>query len=191
MTADPALLDPSLAHHTAPETFTVRLATSKGEVLIDVTRSWAPLGADRFYNLVRAGYYDDVAFFRVVPGFVAQVGIHGDPAINKVWRKALLRDDPVNGSNTEGTVTFATSGPNARTTQFFINFRNNARLDSMGFSPFGTVRDMSVARTLHSGYGEGAPSGKGPMQGRLHREGNAYLRSDFAELDYIERAELI
>lgn len=191
MSAHPALHDPSAATERAPDSFTVRLNTSKGDIHVDVTRAWAPLGADRFFNLVRVGYFDDVAFFRVVPGFVAQVGIHGDPAVNKIWRRALLRDDPVVGSNTEGTVTFATSGPHARTTQVFINFRNNARLDGMGFSPFGKVQDLTVASALFSGYGEAAPSGKGPMQGRLHREGNAHLRSEFAELDYIQTATVL
>lgn len=187
----PALLDPSAVGTTAPDTFTVRLDTTKGPILIDVNRSWAPLGADRFHDLVTIGYYDDVAFFRVVEGFVAQVGIHGDPAVNKVWKKALFSDDPVVGSNEEGTVTFATSGKNARTTQFFVNFRNNARLDAMGFAPFGKVRDMDVARRLYAGYGEGAPSGRGPQQGRIHREGNVYLRDGFPELDYIQTARVV
>lgn len=187
----PALLDPTAANAKAPDTFTVRLDTTKGPILIDVNRGWAPVGADRFYNLVTIGYYDDVAFFRVVEGFVAQVGIHGDPAVNKVWKKALIKDDPVGASNAEGTVTFATSGRDARTTQFFISFRNNARLDSMGFSPFGEVQNMDVARSLHSGYGEGAPSGRGPQQGRLHREGNGYLRESFQELDYVRTAAVV
>ncbi|MEQ8280551.1 MAG: peptidylprolyl isomerase [Deltaproteobacteria bacterium] len=187
----PALLDPSAATATAPDTFTVQLDTTQGAILVDVDRGWAPLGADRFYNLVTIGYYDDVAFFRVVDGFVAQVGIHGDPAVNKVWKKALIKDDPVVASNAEGTVTFATSGRDARTTQFFINYRNNARLDAMGFSAFGKVQDMDVARKLHAGYGEGAPSGRGPQQGRIHREGNVYLRGGFAQLDYIRTARVV
>lgn len=187
----PALLDPAAAKATAPDAFTVQLDTTKGPILIDVDRSWAPLGADRFFNLVTIGYYDDVAFFRVVEGFVAQAGIHGDPAVNRVWKKALIRDDPVVGTNEEGTVTFATSGRDARTTQFFINFRNNARLDAMGFSPFGRVRDMSSARALYAGYGEGAPSGRGPQQGRLHREGNVYLREGWPELDFIRTARVV
>ncbi len=188
--AHPGLLDPTAARETAPDTFTVQLDTTKGSILIDVDRSWAPLGADRFYNLVTIGYYDDVAFFRVVEGFVAQLGIHGDPAVNRVWKKALFRDDPVVATNEEGTVTFATSGRDARTTQFFINFRNNARLDGMGFAPFGRVRDMDVARKLHAGYGEGAPSGRGPQQGRIHREGNVYLREGYPELDFVNAARL-
>ncbi|MEO0324939.1 MAG: peptidylprolyl isomerase [Myxococcota bacterium] len=188
---NPALLDPSLANATAPATFTVKLETTEGDVLIDVTRAWAPLGADRFYNLVRIGALDDVAFFRVIEGFMAQVGLNGDPAVNRAWKDATIQDDPVTQSNTRGMVSFATSGPNSRVQQFFINFGNNVRLDGMGFSPFGRVRDMTVMDTIHSGYGEGAPRGRGPSQGRITNEGNTYLRAAFPELDYIRRATLV
>lgn len=162
--------------------------TTKGPIVLDLDRALAPIGVDRFYNLVRIGYFEDMAFFRVVERFVAQTGISGDSAVNKIWRKALIQDDPVKGSNTEGTVTFATSGRNARTTQFFINLRDNSRLDAMGFAPLGRVRDMGVVSSLYCGYGEAAPSGQGPMQGRVHREGNVYLRADFPELDFIRSA---
>lgn len=174
----------------APETFSAVLQTTKGALIIDVQRALAPVGVDRFHTLIQLGYFQDVAFFRVVPGFVAQFGIHGDPQVNKAWRKARIQDDPVQSRNTEGTICFATSGKHARTTQLFINLRENTRLDAMGFSAFGTVRDLSVAQALYSGYGEGAPSGKGPMQGRVHREGNEYLRADFPELDYIQSAKV-
>lgn len=178
-------MDPASANETAPDRFSVILDTTKGDITIDVDRALAPLGADRFYNLVRAGFYEDVAFFRVISGFMAQTGLHGDPAVNKLWRDARIADDPVKTSNTEGTVTFATSGPNARTTQIFINYRNNGRLDAMGFAPFGRVREMTVVDQIHSAYGEQ------PQQGRIHREGNQYLRTAFPDLDYIKSARLI
>ncbi|MEM7675821.1 MAG: peptidylprolyl isomerase, partial [Myxococcota bacterium] len=126
---DTPLTNPALANETAPDTFTVQFETTKGPVVIDVTRAWAPRGADRFYNLVKAGYYNDVAFFRVISGFMAQFGISGDPRLNQIWRDARIQDDPVTQSNTRGMMTFATSGPNTRTTQLFINFGDNARLD--------------------------------------------------------------
>ena len=187
-----ALKDPSKANEKAPDKFTVKLETTAGDILIDVDRSWAPKGADRIYNLVRAGYYDDVAFFRVISGFMAQVGIHGDPEVNKVWRNARIEDDPAGKqSNTRGMVSFATGGPNTRTTQFFINLVDNTRLDGMGFAPFGRVRDMAIVDQLHSGYGEGAPNGRGPEQGRIQSEGNTYLRANFPNLDYIRSATIV
>lgn len=184
----PGLLDPSQAVLTAPERFTVVLDTTKGLVDIDVRRSWAPAGADRFYSLVKIGYFDDTAFFRVIPGFMAQVGIHGDPEVNRAWRMQRIEDDPVTQSNTRGMVSFATSGRNSRVNQFFINFGDNARLDAMGFAPIGRVRDMAVVDQLYGGYGEGAPAGRGPLQARIQSEGNAYLRAEFPELDSIRRA---
>lgn len=174
----------------APDRYVVRLETTKGAILIDVDRSWAPRGADRFYTLVRSGYFTDIAFFRVIEGFMAQAGIHGDPEVARQWRNRNIDDDPVRQSNTRGMVSFATSGANSRSTQFFINFGNNANLDAMGFSPFGRVRDMSVVDRLHSGYGEGAPRGRGPLQQRIQTEGNTYLRSDFPDLDYIRSASI-
>jgi len=175
----------------APDQFTVRLETTKGPILIDVTRAWAPYGADRFYTLVREGYFTDVAFFRVIDGFMAQAGIHGDPEVNTRWRPRSIPDDPVRQSNTRGMVSYAMGGPGSRTTQFFINYTDNSRLDSMGFAPFGRVRDMAAADALYKGYGEGAPRGRGPDQSRIQREGNAYLRAEFPQLDYIQRASIV
>ncbi|MBX3252237.1 MAG: peptidylprolyl isomerase [Myxococcales bacterium] len=189
---DPRLRTPAELNERAPETFTVWVDTTKGPIVIDVTRAWSPEGADRFYNLVKAGYYTDVAFFRVIEGFMAQIGIHGDPAMNTVWQNANIQDDPVVESNTRGMVSYAKTGlPNSRSTQFFINYADNSRLDGMGFSPFGRVRDMRTVEQLFSGYGEGAPSGRGPDQGRIQREGNTYLRSDFPNLDYIRSARIV
>lgn len=185
------VLDPSTATMRAPETYVAKLETTKGDILIDVTRAWSPHGADRFYNLVKAGYFEDIAFFRVIDGFMAQAGIHGDPSISRAWKSASIDDDKVASSNTRGMVTFATAGPNTRTTQFFINLADNARLDSMGFSPFGKVRDMKAVDALYAGYGEGAPRGQGPSQGRIEAEGNAYLKSEFPKLDYIRRATIV
>ncbi|MDH3200217.1 MAG: peptidylprolyl isomerase [Myxococcales bacterium] len=175
----------------APDQYVAELDTTKGPILIEVHRDWSPHGADRFYELVQNGYYDDVAFFRVIGGFMAQVGISGDPALNAEWREKRIPDDPVKGSNTRGTVSFATSGPNSRTTQFFINFVDNSRLDGMGFSPFGKVKDMSTVDALHAGYGEGAPRGRGPSQALLQSQGNAYLKDNFPNLDYIKSAKII
>jgi peptidyl-prolyl cis-trans isomerase A (cyclophilin A) len=175
----------------APERFAVKLETTKGEIIIDVTRAWAPQGADRFHELVKAGYYDNCAFFRVIKGFMAQVGISGDPAANAAWRTKRIPDDEVRESNTRGRVTFAMAGPNTRTTQIFINFQDNAQLDGMGFAPFGEVRDMGVVDQLFSGYGEGAPRGRGPSQARLQTEGTPYLKAEFPNLDYILKARLM
>ena len=164
--------------------------TTKGDILIDVTRDWAPLGADRFYNLVKIGYFNDTAFFRVVSGFMAQIGIHGIGQVNTAWKPHRIMDDPPKESNTEGMVTFATSGKDSRLNQFFINFADNARLDGMGFAPFGKVRDMATVKKLYSGYGEGAPRGRGPMQARMQAEGNTYLKAEFPLLDYIVTATI-
>ena len=177
----------------APGTFTVRLETTKGNIDIDVTKALAPNGVERFYQLVQSGYYNDVAFFRVIPNFMAQVGLHGDPAKNAEWRTKRIPDDPVKASNTRGMVTFATAGPNTRTTQIFLNFKDNSRLDGMGFAPFGKIRDVSLAvlDSLNGKYGEGAPRGRGPDQGRIQAEGNTYLKRDFPELDYIKKAIIL
>ena len=188
------LMNPALLNETAPETFTAHFVTTKGEFDIRVTRSWSPNGADRFYNLVKNGFYDDTAFFRVISGFMAQFGIHGVPAIAAKWRAANIQDDPVVKSNTRGMVTYAKSGaPNSRTTQLFINFGNNARLDASGFSPFGVVEDsgMKVVDSLYAGYGEGAPRGRGPEQQLVQSQGNDYLRAQFPEMDYILRAYIV
>lgn len=180
------LLHPSAAGEKAPASFTVKFKTSKGDFSVEVTRAWAPLGADRFYNLVKAGYFTDLAFFRVISGFMVQFGIHGDPAVSAKWRAASIADDPPAQSNLKGYITYAMAGPNTRTTQLFINYADNSRLDSMGFAPFGKVtRGMEVVESIYSGYGEGAPSGMGPDQGRAQMEGNEYFRKDFPKLDYI------
>lgn len=190
--AAPAYANPAKLTAKAPATFKAQFNTTKGKFIVEVTRSLAPHGADRFYNLVRSGYFTDVAFFRVVPGFMCQFGISGDPNISANWRGATIPDDPVKGSNTRGTITFATAGPNTRTTQLFINFGDNSRLDGMGFSPFGKVIEgMDVVDKIYSGYGDGPPSGRGPDQGRIQREGNAYLKKDFPKLDYIKSATIL
>lgn len=186
-----SLKNPASLTEKAPDTFTVNVDTSKGAFSIEVTRAWAPNGADRLYNLVKNGYYDQVRFFRVVGGFMAQFGIHGDPAISAAWRNARIPDDPVKESNKKGYITFATAGPNTRTTQLFINLVDNGGLDKQGFAPIGRVGSgMDVVEKLHSGYGEGAPRGKGPEQGRVQAEGNAYLEKDFPQLDYIKTASI-
>ena len=187
-----ALMNPAEANETAPDTFQVLFDTTKGEFTIEVTRAWAPNGADRFYNLVRRGYYDDVRFFRVLSGFMAQFGISGDPELSTIWREARIPDDTVAESNRRGYVSFATSGANTRTTQMFINYGNNSGLDSQGFSPFGRVTDgMDVVDDLYSGYGEGAPSGRGPSQQLLQSQGNPYLIENFPDLDYINQATIV
>jgi len=191
-TASTGFADPAKLTATAPETFKAQFDTTKGKFTIEVTRALAPNGADRFYNLVRSGYFTDVAFFRVVPGFMCQFGIHGDPAVSAKWRDANIPDDPVKGSNTRGTITFATAGPNTRTTQLFINFGNNVGLDGQGFSPFGSVTEsMDVVDKIYSEYGDGAPYCRGPDQGRIQGEGNAYLKKDFPNLDYIKSATVV
>jgi peptidyl-prolyl cis-trans isomerase A (cyclophilin A) len=186
-----ATLDPANATEQAPASYKARFVTSKGEFVVEVTRDWAPQGADRFYNLVKLGYFNDARFFRAIDGFMVQFGINGDPAVNAKWREARIADDPVKQSNKRGYVTFATSGPNSRTTQLFINFGNNANLDGMGFAPFGKVATgMDVVDSVYKGYGEGAPGGAGPNQGRVQAEGNAYLNRDFPKLDWVKEAKI-
>ena len=188
---NPALMDPNLAHAQAPDQFKVRFSTTKGDFVLDVTRSWAPRGVDRLYNLLSIGYFEDIAFFRVIDGFMAQFGISGDPEITKAWGNARITDDPVKESNLRGYLSFATSGPDSRTTQMFINYQDNARLDSMGFSPVGkVVEGMEVIDSLYSEYGEGGPRGKGPHQGLLRAQGNNYLQQQFPELDYIKNTTI-
>lgn len=191
--AHPGLLDPSQAMQQAPEAFTVYVASTAGDFLVDVTRAWSPVGADRFYNLTRIGLYDDCAFFRVIDGFVAQTGLPGDPLVWATWQALPIAADPVVESNVRGTVSFATFGgdPETRRTQFFINYGDNSRLDGLGFSPFGMVRDMTPVDELYGGYGEGPPSGDGPDQGRMRNEGNTYLRAEYPELDYIVSARVV
>src|ERR1700683_2813859 len=139
MTTDPALLHPATLTAKAPAIFEVKFVTTKGDFVVQVTRAWAPLGADRFYNLVKHGFFTDAAFFRNLSGFMVQFGLNADPAVNKAWQNANIKDDPGKQSNAPGMITFATAGPNTRTTQLFINFGNNTFLDSQGFSPFGKV----------------------------------------------------
>jgi peptidyl-prolyl cis-trans isomerase A (cyclophilin A) len=186
------LRNPAALAERAPDTYKAKFDTSKGAIVIAVNRSWAPIGADRFYNLVKNGFYDDCRFFRVLDDFMAQVGINGTPAIQSSWRNATIQDDPVKQSNKRGFVTFAKSGaPNSRSTQVFINFKDNSTLDKSAFAPFGQVTSgMDVVDKLYSGYGEGAPSGKGPEQGKVQMEGNAYLTKDFPKLDYIKKATI-
>ena len=185
------LSDPAALREQAPANYKARFETSKGAFVIQVTRAWAPKGADRFYNLVKNGFYDNVRFFRVISGFMVQFGINGDPAVMAKWREANISDDRVTQSNKRGTITFATAGPNTRTSQVFINFGDNAALDGQGFAPFGkVVSGMNIVDALYAGYGEGAPRGLGPDQGRLQEEGNAYLIKDFPRLDYVKKATI-
>jgi peptidyl-prolyl cis-trans isomerase A (cyclophilin A) len=188
------LLNPNQMNEAAPEKYQVKFDTSKGEFIVEVTTAWSPNGANRFYNLVKNGYYDNCRFFRVIEGFMLQFGINGDPKINAVWNRTGMKDDPVKESNKRGYITYAKSGaPNSRTTQVFINFGNNSRLDADGFTPFGVVigNGMKVVDSLYSGYGEGAPGGRGPEQGRIQAEGNAYLEKSFPKLDYIKTATIV
>lgn len=182
----PGFSDPAKLTATAPDTFKAQFVTTKGKFTVEVTRSLAPGGADRFYNLVRSGFFTDIAFFRVVPGFMCQFGIHGDPGVAAKWRDANITDDAVKGSNTRGTITFATAGPNTRTTQLFINFADNTGLDGQGFAPFGKVIEgMDVVDKINSEYGET------PDQGRIQGEGNTYLKKEFPRLDYIKSATIL
>jgi peptidyl-prolyl cis-trans isomerase A (cyclophilin A) len=183
MTTDPALLQPATLKAKAPDVFEVKFATTKGDFVVQVTRAWAPLGADRFYNLVRHGFYNDASFFRIVPGFVVQFGLGGDPAVNKVWETATIKDDAVTQSNRPGYLVFATAGPNTRTTQLFINLGNNAGLDGQGFAPFGVVTSgMDVVQKLYSGYGER------PDQHAITTQGKAYIDKNFPNIDSIKTA---
>jgi peptidyl-prolyl cis-trans isomerase A (cyclophilin A) len=184
--AKPNLLEPSTMTAKAPETFQAKFVTTKGSFTVTVTRSWAPRAADRFYNLVRAGFFTDAAFFRVISGFMAQFGISARPEVAKAWQPARIPDDPVMQSNTRGRITFATAGPNTRTTQLFINFGNNAGLDGQGFAPFGEVTEgMEVVDMIYSAYGEQ------PNQGAIQAEGKAYLDKNFPKLDHIISASVV
>ena len=185
------LSNPAALREQAPPVYKAKFDTTKGVFVIEVQRDWAPNGADRFYNLVKNGFYDNVRFFRVISGFMVQFGIHGDPKVSAPWREAQLKDDPVKQSNKRGNITYAMAGPNTRTSQVFINFGDNASLDSQGFSPFGrVVTGMEVVDKLNAEYGEGAPRGRGPDQSRMQMEGNAYLTKDFGRLDYVKKATI-
>jgi peptidyl-prolyl cis-trans isomerase A (cyclophilin A) len=185
------LPNPAALNEQAPANYKVRFDTSKGAFVIEVRRDAAPNGADRFYNLVKSGFYDNARFFRVVGGFMVQFGINGDPAIMARWRDATIKDDPVKVSNQRGFITFATSGPDSRTTQVFINFGDNGRLDSMGFAPFGKViAGMEVIDKLYAKYGDAPPHGAGPDQSRIQTEGNRYLNKSFPKLDFVKKATI-
>lgn len=189
---DPALYHPSVLTVKAPAAYEVRFVTTKGDFIVRVTRAWAPAGADRFYNLARHHFYNQASFFRVLPGFIVQFGLSANSAINKAWEKATIFDDPVTQSNLPGYVTFATAGPNTRTTQVFINLGNNTRLDSRGFAPFGQVTSgMGVVEKLYGGYGEGAPEGRGPSQDLITSRGKPYLDKNFPKLDSIVSTVII
>jgi peptidyl-prolyl cis-trans isomerase A (cyclophilin A) len=186
------LMDPAQLNEKAPDKFQVKFDTTKGEFVVEVTRDWAPNGADRFYNLVKNGFYDECRFFRVIKDFMVQFGINGDPKVSIKWYSARIKDDPVEKSNKRGYITYAMAGPDTRTTQLFINFRDNSPLDNQGFAPFGKVtKGMDVVDSIYNGYGEGAPSGNGPEQGRIIQEGNSYLKASFSKLDYIKTAMIV
>ena len=176
---------------TAPDSFNAKFETSKATFVVQVHRAWSPSGADRFYYLVRNGFYDDTRFFRVVPNFMVQFGIAADPSVQAKYR-TTIKDDPVKQSNHRGYVSFATAGPNTRTTQVFINYGDNVSLDRSGFSPFGrVVEGMAVVDALYGGYGEGAPEGRGPEQGRIEAQGKAYLDKSFGQLDTIKSTTVL
>ena len=182
----PSLLNPASLKLKAPAVFKAKFTTTAGDFVVEVHRDWAPLGADRFYNLVRYGYFTNAAFFRVIPGFVAQFGLSANPAINKVWDNAKIQDDPVVQSNKRGSLVFATAGPNTRTRQFFINYADNARLDGMGFAPFGTVVEgMAAVDKIYANYGES------PRQDQISEQGDAYLKANFPDLDKIKLAQIL
>ena len=184
--AQSKLGNPAALTEQAPATYKAKFETSKGTFVVQVNREWAPNGADRFYNLVKNGFFDNARFFRVVPDFMVQFGINGDPKVSEVWRPARIPDDRVTQSNKRGYITFATSGPNSRTTQVFINFKDNAFLDKQGFSPFGQIVSgmENVVDKIHAGYGES------PNQGAIQMQGNSYLNSSFPSLDYIKKATI-
>ena len=181
-----SLKNPASLVEKAPATFKAKFDTSKGAFVIEVHRSWSPNGADRFYNLVKNGFYDETRFFRVVPDFMVQFGISGDPAVAAPWQNSNIKDDPSTGhSNTKGMVSFATRGANTRTTQIFINYANNAGLDRQGFTPFGEVTSgMDVVEKINAEYAQK------PDQGRIQSEGNTYLKASFPKLDYVKKATI-
>jgi peptidyl-prolyl cis-trans isomerase A (cyclophilin A) len=192
--SDPALLHPATLKARAPDVYDVKFTTTKGDFVIEVMRAWAPLGADRFYNLVKHGFFTNASFFRVVPGFVVQFGISADPKVSAVWDTATIKDDPVRASNKAGFVTFAMGGPNTRTTQLFINLRDNgSALDGMGFAPFGQVTSgMAVVEKLYGGYGDlPEMGGHGPSEEAISRGGKAYVDKNFPMLDSITAVTVI
>jgi peptidyl-prolyl cis-trans isomerase A (cyclophilin A) len=186
-TVHPDLLDPSKLTAKAPDVFQASFTSTKGDFVIEVHRDWAPNAADRFYNLVKSGFFDDTRFFRVVDGFMVQFGINGDPAVASKWKNANIPDEPVKQSNKPGYVTFAKTGaPNSRSTQIFINYGDNTRLDAMGFAPFGqVVKGIDAVNAIYKGYGES------PDQGAIQSQGNAYLDPKFPKLDGVKHAEIV
>jgi len=182
----PSLLKPATLNAKAPADFKASFSTTAGDFVVEVHRDWAPLGADRFYNLVKNGYFTNASFFRVVPGFVVQFGLSANPAVNAVWKDANIQDDPVKQSNKRGFLVFATAGPNTRTTQLFINFGDNSRLDAMGFAPFGqVVQGMEVVDKIYPGYGES------PRQDLLTDQGDTYVSANFPKIDKIKLARIV
>jgi peptidyl-prolyl cis-trans isomerase A (cyclophilin A) len=186
---DRALLKPAMLKDKAPDQYKVKFVTTRGEFTLDVTRAWAPLGADRFYNLVKHHFYDNASIFRVVPNFVAQFGISAFPAVTTAWRGTDIKDDAVTQSNKRGYITFATSGPNTRTTQVFINLKDNAGLDRQGFAPFGVVEEggMKVVDMFYDQYGDNS----GPDQGKIETQGKPYVDKGWPKLDTIKSATLL
>lgn len=182
------LLKPSTLQEKAPDKYEVKFVTTRGEFTVQVTRAWSPQGADRFYNLTRGHFYDNTAFFRVVPGFVVQFGIAEKPAVSAAWKHTEIQDDPVAQTNKRGYLSFATAGPNTRTTQVFINLKDNPRLDGMGFSPFAVVEGngMNVVEMMYEGYGDNA----GPEQDKIETQGTLYLKKGWPKLDYIKSATI-
>jgi peptidyl-prolyl cis-trans isomerase A (cyclophilin A) len=187
-----ALLQPALLKDKAPEQYKVKFTTTRGDFVVTVSRAWAPIGADRFYNLVKHHYYDNGSFFRVLPGFVVQFGISAYPPVSTAWKKTEIKDDPVTQSNLRGYITFATAGANTRTTQVFINLGDNKRLDASGFAPFGQVTEgMNVVEMMYEGYGEGGPQGAGPEQDKIEKLGRAYIDKGWPKLDSIKTTTLL
>ena len=179
------LKNPASLNEEAPATYKASFDTSAGTFVITVHRAWAPKGAQRFYNLVKNGFYDECRFFRVVPDFMVQFGINGDPSIQSNWANANITDDPATQSNKKGYVTFATRGKDTRTTQVFVNFKDNSFLDKQGFAPFGEVTSgMDVVEKITSQYGEK------PNQGTIQSQGNTYLKAQFPKLDYVKKATI-
>ena len=188
---EPALLKPSEATETAPDKYQVKVSTTKGDFVIDVTRDWSPNGADRFYNLVKIGFFKDIAIFRAIDGFMFQFGIHGNPRVSSLWSSATIKDDPPKKevSNTVGTVSFAKTGaPNSRSSQIFINLGDNASLDGQGFTPFAIVTDgLGVINEINTEYGENASE----VQPFMSAQGNKYIKRKFPNADYIKSMTLI
>jgi peptidyl-prolyl cis-trans isomerase A (cyclophilin A) len=184
---NPALLNPAALKAKAPDIFKAQFTTTKGDFTVEVHRDWAPIGADRFYNLVKNGFYNDAAFFRVMPGFMVQFGLSASPAVNKAWQNANIKDDQVRVGNKRGNVSFAAAQmPNSRTTQVFINFKENSFLDTQSFAAFGTVIDgMDVVDRIYSGYSDT------PDQGQISAEGKAYLDKNFPKLDSVKMARIL